>query len=92
MAMVGNRFGASGVLPEQVMSPNLEQPVLTLPERPRELVLVSNDKSSNLDDDRRSRRNGSLRFESIFKASASPAQADLSTQPIKFMQLQYFYY
>jgi len=31
----GNRFGASGVLPEQVMSPNLEQPVLTLPERPR---------------------------------------------------------
>ena len=41
-------------LPEQLMSPNREQPVLTLPERPREVVLVSSDKSSNLDDGRRS--------------------------------------
>ena len=36
-------------LPEQVMSPNLEQPVLALLERPRELVLVSSDKTSSLD-------------------------------------------
>ena len=36
-------------LPDQVISPNLEQPVLMLRERPRELVLVSSDKSSDLD-------------------------------------------
>ena len=41
-------------LPDQLMSPNREQPVLTLPERPRELVLVSSDKTSSLDDGRRS--------------------------------------
>lgn len=40
-------------LPDQLMSQNLEQPVLTLPERPRELVGVSSDKTSNLDDGRR---------------------------------------
>lgn len=37
------------LLPDQVMSPNLEQPVLTLPERPRELVLISSNKTSSLD-------------------------------------------
>ena len=40
-------------LPEQVISPNREQPVLMLPERPRELVSVSSDRSSNLDEGRR---------------------------------------
>lgn len=40
-------------LPDQVMTPNREQPLLTLAERPRELVSVSSDKSSNLDDGRR---------------------------------------
>lgn len=40
-------------LPDQVMSPNREQPVLMLPERPRELVSVSSDRSSNLDEGRR---------------------------------------
>ena len=55
MAMVGAIVLARReFLPEQVMSPNLDQPVLTLPERPRELVLISSDKSSNLDDGRRS--------------------------------------
>ena len=55
MAMVGAIVLARReFLPEQVMSPNLDQPVLTLPERPRELILVSSDKSSNLDDGRRS--------------------------------------
>ena len=54
MAMVGAIILARReFLPDQVMSPNLEQPVLTLPERPRELVSVSSDKSSNLDDGRR---------------------------------------
>lgn len=41
-------------LPDQKISPTQEQPVLTLRERPRELVSVSSDKSSNLDDRRRS--------------------------------------
>lgn len=55
MAMVGAIVLARReFLPDQLMSPNLEQPVLTLPERPRELVSVSSDKSSNLDDGRRS--------------------------------------
>jgi NAD(P)H-quinone oxidoreductase subunit 6 len=50
MAMVGAIILARReFLPEQVMSPNREQPVLTLAERPRELVSVSSDKSSNLD-------------------------------------------
>ena len=40
-------------LPDQVMTPTREQPLLTLAERPRELVSVSSDKSSNLDDGRR---------------------------------------
>lgn len=40
-------------LPDQVISPTKEQPILTLPERPRELVSVASDKSSNLDDNRR---------------------------------------
>lgn len=54
MAMVGAIILARReFLPDQVMSPNLEQPVLTLPERPRELVGVSSDKTSNLDDGRR---------------------------------------
>lgn len=40
-------------LPDQVMSPNREQPVLMLQERPRELISVSSDRSSNLDEGRR---------------------------------------
>lgn len=40
-------------LPDQVMTPTREQPLLTLAERPRQLVSVSSDKSSNLDDSRR---------------------------------------
>lgn len=40
-------------LPEQVMSPNLKQPILTLAERPRELVSVSSDRNNELDADRR---------------------------------------
>lgn len=40
-------------LPDQTMSPTKEQPILTLPERPRELVGVSSDKTSSLDDGRR---------------------------------------
>ncbi|KJH71533.1 NADH-quinone oxidoreductase subunit J [Aliterella atlantica] len=54
MAMVGAIILARReFLPDQVMSPNLQQPVLTLAERPRELVGVSSDKTSNLDDGRR---------------------------------------
>lgn len=54
MAMVGAIILARReFLPDQVMSPAKEQPILTLPERPRELVSVSSDKSSNLDDNRR---------------------------------------
>ncbi|MBW4665584.1 MAG: NADH-quinone oxidoreductase subunit J [Chroococcus sp. CMT-3BRIN-NPC107] len=40
-------------LPDQTMSPQKEQPILTLAERPRELVGVSSDKTSNLDDGKR---------------------------------------
>jgi len=40
-------------LPEQTMSPNLEQPVLTLPERPRELISVASDPSLDLEEARR---------------------------------------
>lgn len=54
MAMVGAIILARReFLPDQVMSPTKQQPILTLPERPRELVSVSSDKSSNLDDGRR---------------------------------------
>ncbi len=54
MAMVGAIILARReFLPDQSMSPTKEQPILTLPERPRELVSVSSDKSSNLDDNRR---------------------------------------
>jgi len=54
MSMVGAIILARReFLPDQVMSPNLEQPILTLAERPRELVGVSSDKTSNLDDGRR---------------------------------------
>ena len=54
MAMVGAIILARReYLPEQVMSPTRQQPVLTLAERPRELVSVSSDKTSNLDDGRR---------------------------------------
>lgn len=55
MAMVGAIILARReFLPDQVMSPDRkEQPVLTLPERPRELVGISSDKTSNLDDNRR---------------------------------------
>ena len=54
MAMVGAIILARReFLPEQTMSPNREQPILTLPERPRELVSVSSDRSSNLDEGRR---------------------------------------
>jgi len=40
-------------LPEQVISPGQEQPVLTLPERPRQLVAVASDRNSSLDEGRR---------------------------------------
>lgn len=54
MAMVGAIILARReFLPDQIMSPTKQQPILTLPERPRELVSVSSDKSSNLDDGRR---------------------------------------
>lgn len=55
MSMVGAIIIARReFLPDQTMSPTRrEQPILTLPERPRELVSVSSDKSSNLDDGRR---------------------------------------
>jgi NAD(P)H-quinone oxidoreductase subunit 6 len=56
MAMVGAIILARReFLPDQVMTPDKQQqPVLTLPERPRELVGISSDKTSNLDDSRRS--------------------------------------
>lgn len=55
MAMVGAIILARReFLPEQVMSPNQrEQPVLTLAERPRELISVASDRNSNLDEERR---------------------------------------
>ncbi|MUL35635.1 NADH-quinone oxidoreductase subunit J [Gloeocapsopsis dulcis] len=56
MAMVGAIILARReFLPDQVITPDKQQqPVLTLPERPRELVGISSDKTSNLDDNRRS--------------------------------------
>ncbi|MBE9189967.1 NADH-quinone oxidoreductase subunit J [Gloeocapsopsis crepidinum LEGE 06123] len=56
MAMVGAIILARReFLPDQVITPDKQQqPVLTLPERPRELVGISSDKTSNLDDSRRS--------------------------------------
>jgi NAD(P)H-quinone oxidoreductase subunit 6 len=55
MAMVGAIIIARReFLPDQVISPNLEQPVLTLPERPRELISVASDPSVNLEEARRS--------------------------------------
>lgn len=58
MAMVGAIILARReYLPEQVMSPNRrEQPVLTLPERPRELISVASDRDSSLDEERGRRR------------------------------------
>lgn len=54
MAMVGAIILARReFLPDQVMSPTQQQPILTLAERPRELVSVSSDKTSDLDDNRR---------------------------------------
>lgn len=54
MAMVGAIILARReFLPEQVISPNREQPILTLPERPRELVSVASDRNSDLDEGRR---------------------------------------
>lgn len=45
-------------LPDQVISPSKkEQTVLTLPERPRELLTVSSDRTSNLDKDKQARGN-----------------------------------
>lgn len=54
MAMVGAIILARReFLPDQLMSPARQQPILTLPERPRELIAVSTDKTSSLDDNRR---------------------------------------
>jgi NAD(P)H-quinone oxidoreductase subunit 6 len=54
MAMVGAIILARReFLPEQVISPEREQPILTLPERPRQLVAVSSDRNSSLDEGRR---------------------------------------
>jgi NAD(P)H-quinone oxidoreductase subunit 6 len=45
-------------LPEQVISPGKkEQPVLTLAERPRELLVVSSDRTSDLDKEHQARGN-----------------------------------
>lgn len=59
MAMVGAIILARReFLPEQVLSPSKkEQPVLTLPERPRELLTVSSDRTSNLDKEHQARGN-----------------------------------
>lgn len=40
-------------LPEQTLSSELEQPILTLPERPRQLISVASDRNSALDAERR---------------------------------------
>ncbi len=40
-------------LPDQVISPDLEQPMLMLPERPREVISVPSDPSLNLEEARR---------------------------------------
>lgn len=59
MAMIGAIILARReFLPEQVLTPNKkEQPVLTLPERPRELIAVSSDRTSNLDKEKQARGN-----------------------------------
>jgi len=50
MAMVGAIILARReYLPDQVISPGGEQPVLTLPERPRELISVASDRNTGLD-------------------------------------------
>lgn len=57
MAMVGAIILARReFLPDQEISPQ-QQPVLTLPERPRETVLVSSDRTSNLDKEHQARGN-----------------------------------
>jgi len=54
MAMVGAIILARReFLPDQIMSPTKKQPILTLPERPRELVSVASDRNSDLDEGRR---------------------------------------
>ncbi|HCF25869.1 MAG TPA: NADH-quinone oxidoreductase subunit J [Cyanobacteria bacterium UBA11049] len=59
MAMVGAIILARReYLPEQVISPSKkEQPVLTLAERPRELIAVSSNLTSDLDKDKQARGN-----------------------------------
>ena len=58
MAMVGAIILARReFLPEQIISPRKEQPVLTLPERPRELITVSGDRTSNLSKDKQAKGN-----------------------------------
>jgi len=58
MAMVGAIILARReFLPEQTISPRKEQPVLTLPERPRELISVAGDRTSNLSKDKQARGN-----------------------------------
>lgn len=59
MAMVGAIIIARReFLPDQVLSPSKkEQTVLTLPERPRELLTVSSDRTSNLDKEKQARGN-----------------------------------
>ncbi len=58
MAMVGAIILARReFLPEQVISPRQEQPVLTLAERPRELLTVSSDRTSDLDREHQARGN-----------------------------------
>jgi len=58
MAMIGAIVLARReFLPEQVISPRKEQPVLTLPERPRELISVASDRTSNLSKDKQAKGN-----------------------------------
>lgn len=59
MAMVGAIILARReFLPEQTLSPDRkQQPVLTLAERPRELLTVSSDRTSNLDKEQQARGN-----------------------------------
>ena len=54
MAMIGAIILARReYLPEQTMSPQQQQPVLTLPERPRDLVGIASDRNTELDQSRR---------------------------------------
>ena len=58
MAMVGAIILARReFLPDQIISPRQEQPALTLPERPRELISVAGDRTSNLSKDKQARGN-----------------------------------